>query len=239
MTPALPHHVTYIRSPAVLPTLTCSTSHLCLLNLYHTNLKGRAEPCRLALVIGGLPFEDDRFKFDQFDEIKKRTPYKAVPVMTLDGKEYAQTHAILRYIGRQVDLYPVDDPIQALRVDEVIDTVSDLFGSVYHYRGDDKELLRTQREKLLKEDVPKFFGGLEKRVEVFGDGPFAVGDNVTIADLTIVSLVNTFKCGVLDFVPTDALDGYTRMMRSYHTVMEMPQVRKWYKKHPIKGVTDQ
>lgn len=189
-------------------------------------------------MIGGLPFDDERFKFDQFDEIKKRMPYKAVPIMTLDGKVYAQTHAILRYIGRLVDLYPVDDPIQALRVDEVVDTLTDLFASVYSYMGDDKERLRTGREKLVKEDIPKFFGGLEKRVEVFGDGPFVVGDSVTIADLALVSLVNTFKCGVLDFVETDVVDGYTRMMRSYCAVMEMPQVREWYKKHPIKGVTD-
>ena len=45
---------------------------------------GRAEVARLALIIGGLPFEDERISFQQFGETQSSMPFNAVPILNVD-----------------------------------------------------------------------------------------------------------------------------------------------------------
>lgn len=188
------------------------------------------------MTIGSVPFEDDRVTFPQWKELKPSTPYGSLPVMKIDGAEAAQSNALLRYCGKLAGLY-TECPLEALKVDEIIDVMGDFSSAVYRYRGDDKEKLRAEREKFCKEDAPRYFGGMEKRLEKFGSGPWAVGDKITIADLAICHAVTNIKCGILDYVPKDLLDCYTRGMKSYNSVMEHPKVAEWYKKHPVKTVS--
>jgi hypothetical protein len=46
---------------------------------------GRGEPVRLALTLGGVAFEDHRFAYPQFAEIRKTVPFGQVPVLEVDG----------------------------------------------------------------------------------------------------------------------------------------------------------
>ena len=46
---------------------------------------GRGEPIRLALAIGGVAFEDHRFSFAEFPEIRKTAPFGQVPTLEVDG----------------------------------------------------------------------------------------------------------------------------------------------------------
>lgn len=203
------------------------------LKLTYFDLRGRAEPIRLALLLGGVPFEDDRIGPAAWGELKPTTPYGGLPVMKVDGQTAAQSHAILRYAGKLGNLYPTD-PLEALRVDEVIDAIGDLTACMFRYKGKDKDALRADRDKLASEDIPRYFGGLEKRLESFGDGPWAVGEEMTIADLVICQTITTFRSGILDYVGKDVLDSYPRGTQAYNAVMELPKVKEWYKKYPIK-----
>ena len=45
---------------------------------------GRAEPARLALHLGGIPFEDFRFAPSSFPEVRKTTPLNQVPTLHVD-----------------------------------------------------------------------------------------------------------------------------------------------------------
>jgi hypothetical protein len=45
---------------------------------------GRGEPARLALSIGGLPFEDDRVAFADWERRKEATPFGALPVLAVE-----------------------------------------------------------------------------------------------------------------------------------------------------------
>ena len=69
---------------------------------------GRAEPIRLALAIGGVAFEDHRFGFPEFAEVRKTVPFGQVPVLHVDGVQVTQSDAILRYAGKLAGLYPTD-----------------------------------------------------------------------------------------------------------------------------------
>jgi glutathione S-transferase len=85
---------------------------------------GRAEPARLALHIGGIAFEDHRFAFPEFAEIRKSTPFGQVPTLHVDGVQICQSDAITRYVGKLAGLYPAD-PYQALLCDEVMAVIED------------------------------------------------------------------------------------------------------------------
>lgn len=153
--------------------------------------------------------------------------------MTVDGKVAVQSGGLLRYAGKLTGLYP-SDPLAALKVDELLDTLGDLSAACFRYRGKDKDRLREEREKMVKEDVPRYFGGLEKRLEVFGGAEYAVGDSLTVADLALVNLMINVKSGLLDYVPKDILDGYSRASGIYENLMKHPKVAAWYEMHPIK-----
>jgi glutathione S-transferase len=69
---------------------------------------GRGEPARLALSMGGVPFEDDRVLPSEWQQRKPNTPFGALPVLEVDGQRLAQSNAINRYVGKLTDLYPSD-----------------------------------------------------------------------------------------------------------------------------------
>ena len=183
---------------------------------------------RLTLAIGGLPFEDFRFKGDDWESLKPKTPYGEAPVIDIDGKMYSQSDSILRYCGKLSGIYP-SDPLEALFVDEIIDTLNDAANGFFTYRGDDKEMLKASREKAAKETLPKFMLALQKRVEEFGDGPFLTGEKVTTADVKLMTTMLILDSGYLDFVPKGLLEGYPRLMRAINGVKELPAVVEWYK----------
>jgi hypothetical protein len=86
---------------------------------------GRGEPARLALHIGGIPFEDRRIGFKEWDALRETMPFRALPVLEVDGRLVTQSNGINRYVGKLAGLYPQDD-WQALLCDEAMDAVEDM-----------------------------------------------------------------------------------------------------------------
>src|SRR5262245_25884467 len=86
---------------------------------------GRGEVARWALFIAGIPFEDKRIPGANWASVKPSTPFGAMPVLKIDGKEISQSNAIIRYVGKLGKLYP-DDALQAAYCDEIMDAVEDI-----------------------------------------------------------------------------------------------------------------
>ena len=96
------------------------------LKLIYFDIDGaRGEAARLAMVIGGVPFEDDRVKFADWESRKPSTPFGALPVLELDGQTVAQSNGINRYVGKLAGLYP-SDAWQAALCDEAMDAVEEI-----------------------------------------------------------------------------------------------------------------
>jgi len=196
---------------------------------------GRAEPLRLAYFIGGIDFEDHRIPFPEFANLKASGtfPYGSVPILEENSNIYAQANAILRYIGKQTKLYP-QDPLLALQVDELLaaaDDITGLLGPTMQEKDENKK--KEMREKLAKEDFPKWFGFIEKRLHQFGKGPHAVGDHLTIADLKIGCVVMGLASGFIDHIPKDLINekSFPRIHAVYTNLLNHDKVKEWIAKH--------
>jgi glutathione S-transferase len=162
---------------------------------------GRAEPVRLALAIGGVPFEDHRFAFPEFAEIRKTVPFGQVPVLHVDGTLVTQSDAILRYAGKLAGLYPTD-AFQALLCDEVAYVVEEnsvKMGPTFRMTGEEQ---KTARLALVNGSIPVYLAWLQARLQANG-GEYFADKRLTVADLKVFVDVRGLNSGRLDHVPTD------------------------------------
>src|SRR6478735_7883520 len=109
---------------------------------------GRGEPARLALSLGGIPFEDDRVPPSEWANRKAQTPFGALPVLEVGGQVVSQSNAINRYVGKLADLYP-SDPWQAALCDEAMEAVEDITTKIVATRALSEEPKKAQRKALV------------------------------------------------------------------------------------------
>ncbi|TMW59794.1 hypothetical protein Poli38472_004863 [Pythium oligandrum] len=206
------------------------------LKLTYLDGPGRAEPTRLAFLIGGIEFEDERIP--EYGDIAKRgstLPFGQVPVLSIDGEVHAQSHQILRYAGIRAGLYPSTNFKKALRVDEVLRLVDDYFNTIALTYAMEPEAQHSARKLIAKETLPKMFSELDKRIAGWG-GQYAVGDELTVADLLIYCWVLGLKSGYLLAIPTTIADGYLHIGRIFDQVSNHPTVQEWNQKTaPLDG----
>src|SRR5262245_54167499 len=129
------------------------------LRLRYFPFPGRAGAIRDTLRIGRIPFEDVQVPAERFTEQKARgeLPFGSLPILDVvtDGARVtsAQSNAILRYAGRLAGLYPVDDPLRALKVDEAMDVAEDLYHLIGPSIGEQDVARRMAMRKVLAEDT--------------------------------------------------------------------------------------
>lgn len=188
---------------------------------------GRAEPARLALHIGGIPFEDRRFAYGDFAEIRKSTPLNQVPTLHVDGVQVTQSDAITRYAGKLAGLYPTD-PFQALLCDEVMGALEDInvkIGATFGLKGDD---LKNARDALVSGVFPRYLGWLETQLASHGREFFA-DHRLTIADLKALVVLRWLSSGKLDHIPADLIDSVAPQLKAYMTrIATTPAIARYY-----------
>lgn len=190
---------------------------------------GRAEPARLAFHIGGIPFEDKRFAPADFPEVRKSTPLNQVPTLHVNGIQVTQSDAITRYAGRRAGLYPEDD-LQALFCDEVMGALEDInikLGATFGLTG---EALRTAREPLAAEVLPRYLRWLQKQLEDHG-GEFFADHRLTVADLKAFIVLRWLGSGKLDHIPADLVDTVAPKLAAFiDRIAAIPAIAEYYGK---------
>lgn len=190
---------------------------------------GRAEPVRLALHLGGVAFEDQRFTFPQFGEIRKQTPFGQVPVLSVDGKLISQSDAILRYAGKLSGLYPAD-AVQALLCDEVNFVVEEhaiKMDPTYRLTGEEQKAARLA---LVNGSLPVLLKWLAQRLAEQG-GKFFGGDKPNIADLKVFVNTRGLSSGRLDHIPVTLVQELApSLIEHAQRVADLPEVQAYYAK---------
>ena len=189
------------------------------LRLRYFPFPGRAEPIRDALRIGHVSFIDEHLTPDQFHGCRAagELPFGGLPVLVVETGDVvqcvAQSNAILRFAGRLAGLYPVDDPLQALKVDEALDVGEDincLLGPSLHEQDTEKKM--AMRKELAEETLPFWIACFERLLIANGSTGFILGNSLTVADLKLYWIIDWLTSGMLDGIPTSLVDGFENVM---------------------------
>jgi len=190
---------------------------------------GRAEPARLAMHIGNIAFEDFRFTFTDFAEVRKSTPLNQVPTLHVDGVQVTQSDAITRYVGQLAGLYP-SDPLQALLCDEVLGVVEDAYikmGPTYSMTGD---ALKEARTALVNGPLTMYLTWMQSALQAHG-GEYFSDNRLTIADLKVLVFVRSLNSGRLDHIPTDLVAKVAPAVNAHsQRLTQMPSIAQYYAK---------
>ena len=199
------------------------------IKLTYFDIEGAAEPVRLALVLSGTPFEDDRVAFPDWAALKPTTPYGQLPLLTIDEKLYTQSKCMLRWVGSTCSetLYPAD---KLLEVEEAIGVVEDLAGAwtpalymamkptKYGYPDDyakteeGLKMITKMRTAFVKEQLPMFLTYFENMMAKHGGKWLVAGDEPTIADCLTVATLRNFTRGHIDGIPTTCLNTHPKIV---------------------------
>jgi glutathione S-transferase len=194
---------------------------------------GRGEPVRLALALGGLAFDDHRFAYPEFADVRKNTPFGQVPVLEVDGVQVTQCDSMLRYAGKLAGLYPTD-AYQALLCDEVMYVVEEAsvkLGPTFRMTGEEQKAARLA---LVNGSMPVYLAWLEKQLLAHGGNYFA-DNRLTVADLKVFIDVRTLNAGRLDHVPTDLVEKVAPALNAHmKRIAELPEVVAYYAKFATK-----
>jgi len=189
------------------------------LRLRYMDFPGRAQAIRDTLRIGHIDFVDEHLSDDQFRDCRAggEFPFGGIPVMVIETSAgtqcVAQSNAILRFAGRLTGLYPVDDPLQALKVDEALGVGEDincLLEPSLHEQDTDRKM--AMRKELAEETLPYWMGCLDRLLAANGSTGFIVGNHLTIADLKLFWIIDWLTMGILDGIPKDLIDGFKNVV---------------------------
>jgi glutathione S-transferase len=192
----------------------------------------RGEAARLAMVIGRVPFEDDRVKFADWKSREPGTPFGALPVLELDGQTVAQSNGINRYVGKLAGLYP-SDAWQAALCDEAMDAVEEIATTAWSTMSLPAAEKKARRESLAAGPIRHSLERLQRRLVAHGGQYFADG-RLTVADLKVFVWIRHLRSGQLDHVPVDLPDRVApRLVEHHDRVKEHPAVKAYYTERKI------
>ncbi len=162
----------------------------------------RAKATTICLQIAKVPYTLETITGAEFKAEKDneaRFPLGQVPVLTLtDGRIITQSAAISRYAAKLAGLYPVD-PVEALLVDEIIDTCNEVLASAP--QNTDNDLKKSQREEWAAGKLQKYLRFFD--IKASAGGSYLVGGKLTLADIYVFQTIKGLRSGSYDFVPTD------------------------------------
>ncbi|CAM9874750.1 unnamed protein product [Laminaria digitata] len=187
---------------------------------HYFGIPARGEATRVALSVAGVDFEDRHMSFAELGA----SEFKTLPVYQLDGTDYTQSTALLRYAGKLGGQYP-EDPLVSLKVDEIVMIMEDVFINLFSTMKEQDEV----KKNLIAGKVKDLLEDVARKVEANTDSPFCVGDSLTIADIQIHAVVATVQAGFLTGIPTTMVEDIAPCLKVLDdAVMEHPKVKAYY-----------
>ncbi|XP_050549799.1 glutathione S-transferase 2-like isoform X1 [Spodoptera frugiperda] len=185
-------------------------------------IKALGESVRLLLAYGGEGFEDHRIDFEDWPAFKPNTPFGQMPVLEFDGKQYAQSLAIARYLGHKYGLAgeTLEDNLE---IDQNVYLINDLrtMGSSACYEKD--EVIKEQKYKEYSAGAfPDYLQKLNNII-VKNNGYVALG-KLTWADFMFAGLYDHMK-GMMRM--PDLGENYPALQQVKDRVYSFPKVKAY------------
>nr|UQQ66583.1 glutathione S-transferase sigma 6 [Conogethes punctiferalis] len=195
---------------------------------YYFPIKALGESIRLLLAYGGQKFEDNRVTLEKWPEYKPLTPFGQIPVLVIDGKQYTQSLAIGRYLGRKYGLSGADLE-EDFEIDQNVDFINDIRAkaAVVAYEFDE-QLKKKKHEDFSKNAYPGLLSKLNSIAEK-NNGHIALG-KLTWADFIFAGMFDYLKCMMQD----SGLDQkYPALKKVVDKVYALPQLQAYLKQAPV------
>jgi len=195
--------------------------------LSYFNARGFAEMSRFVFAYAGVSYEDIRYEHDAtWAEAKPKYEWGMVPVLEIDGKQLAQSKAIVRYLGKKYNLAGSDE-FETAKCDEIIESLSDLRSSCTFFYTEKDDKKKAELTAALKADtVPKFFGKWNEIIEK--NGGFLVGNKLSYADFAIATAIEMF----IEKLGSDVMEKYPALQAHQVKVFSAPGIKEWVAKRP-------
>ncbi|XP_049876420.1 glutathione S-transferase 2-like [Pectinophora gossypiella] len=190
-------------------------------------LKGLGESGRLLLAYGGQEFEDRRITKDEWPEHKPKTPFGQLPVLEIDGKQYAQSVSIARYLGHKFGVAGADIE-EDFEIDQNVEFLNDIrFKMVAVAHEPDPEVKKRKHEENVKNVYP---GLLKKLNEIItkNNGHLALG-KLTWGDFVLAGIYETMK-KMLEIPDMDSQ--YPALKQLVDSVNSLPGVKEFIAQAP-------
>eukprot|EP01059_Diplonema_ambulator_P008161 TRINITY_DN1769_c0_g1_i7.p2 TRINITY_DN1769_c0_g1~~TRINITY_DN1769_c0_g1_i7.p2 ORF type:complete len:219 (+),score=95.57 TRINITY_DN1769_c0_g1_i7:55-711(+) len=204
------------------------------LRVVYFHWPGRIEPARLALGCSGVEHKNEVISVEEWGAMKETVAPSQLPLLYVDGECVTQSMAMLRYVGKVCcvggqPLYPAD-PLLALKVDEFMDIVCEVFPPIIATTALGNEEALAARGKLFAEggEAAKWLKHTDDILGRSASG-YAVGDTLTIADFVAFTGLQQFKTEWLEGIPKDCLDSYKHLEAHAEKIANIPEVKAYYK----------
>ena len=194
----------------------------------------RAEISRLPLFIANIKFDDVRPSDDDWDYAKENgkmkdgtiIPFRELPVLLINGESIAQTMAIARICGKLGGMYP-EDIIEAGKVDQIVVAVENINALLSpSMKESDPTKKKAMRKELTSNELPTYFGYLQDILDT-NHSDWFVGENMTIADLAVWSLLGWIASGVIDDISAEVIRPFDGLVGLYNEINKNPRVKEW------------
>jgi len=189
--------------------------------LTYFGIPGRAEPIRIALTAAGVPFEDVRLTFEEWPKVKSLTPMGQLPMLEVDGVEMAQSVAILKYAGKLAKIYPLDDHVLALKVDEMELHATEMLPPAIGVVFGPAEGKKARAKEFVEKSMPSLLSKFEKLLVNRGQKDFCAGTSLTTADLHLWTVISFLEGSELHFETEDGPVDIKAKLSKYPTIMKI------------------
>ncbi|CAI5443309.1 unnamed protein product [Caenorhabditis angaria] len=192
-------------------------------------IRGAGEIARQIFAVAGQEFEDERIPQDQWPARKSSTPFGQLPVLTVDGKQLAQSHAIARFLSRQFGLNGKCAWEEA-QVNAIADQFKDYQSEVRPYFVVLMGFAQGDAAKLKEET---FLPAFNKHFQLFSNilkanaSGYLVGDSLTFVDLYLAQHTS-------DLLAADSslFDKFPEFKAHQQKVHSNANLKKWLETRP-------
>jgi glutathione S-transferase len=189
--------------------------------------ESRGEVARLAMHMAGVAFEDRRIPWKDWPAMRDSMPFKAMPILEVDGQVIAQSNAINRYVGKLTGLYPRDD-WQAALVDEVTAAIEDITVEIEETIALEAKARKKAREDLSKDLLLRYLQQIDARLKR-GGGEWFVENRLTVADLKCYIWIRSLKSPKAEYFPVDLVDKNAPLLaRHLERMNSHPKIVSYY-----------
>lgn len=201
------------------------------LKLNYFDAAGRALPIRLALLYGGVQFEDKRYTFETWPAVKSSTPLGQVPYLEIDGTSYTQSTALLRYAAAKAGLSASATLEEKLVIDEICYILEDAFIAMPK-TGETPDALVAARVAWQNGKLTTNLKRVEEYLKKSKSG-YASPSGISIADLSLVGIVGTMASGFFDGIDTKFVaKNFPAIQNVVNTVVALDQFKAYFVAHP-------